>query len=467
MFEGDPDAWAEQQFGRCDLGDLRRTRRVVEYAALQAKAPAGSTNAVCMGDHAAAEGAYRMIRSPHIKATALEEGPFCATAESCAGRKVVLAVQDSTTLIVTTALADSLGEIGKNGSGGRGMLVHSTLAIDGETGAPLGLLDQLRWQRSSERPGKKTRNQRAYKEKESFKWQKSSERISERVATMENIITVCDREADIYEFLQYHVERKQRFVVRAMHDRFLETEEGRLWEYMRERPVKGKYEIEIGQRGAQRGKGKRPARRFRTASMELRSTTVTLCRPTRRRATTKPIRVKVVLASEIDCPSSATPLEWMILTSEPVGSKQAAATVINHYQRRWLIEEFHKCWKTGCRVEERPVQASDNLERIAVITAQVAVRLLQLRSLADAMPERSCDAVLTREQWQCLWATLETGKTFPQKPPTVLWALRAIAKLAGWRDTKRTGRIGWLTLWQGWAKLEERVAGWILARQGV
>ena len=269
IFEGDTKKWAEQQFGGCDLGDRRRTRRVVEYAARQACEPAGSTNAVCLGDDAAAEGAYRMLRNPHIEPTSVQEGPLTWTAEQCASRSTVLAIQDTMTLTVSTTLGETLGEIGKNGSGGRGLLVHSTLAVDADTEEPIGLLDQLRWQRSEQRPGKRTRKKREYKDKESYKWEQASKRVSERVATMDNIIAVCDREADIHEFIQYHVENTQRFVVRASQDRGLEAEEGRLWEYMGKRPVKGKYKVTISQRGAQRkkGRGNRPAREKRTANM--------------------------------------------------------------------------------------------------------------------------------------------------------------------------------------------------------
>lgn len=466
VFAGDSKKWAEQQFGRCDLGDTRRTRRVVAYAACQAENPTGSTNAVCAGDDAAAEGAYRMIRNSHIDPAALELGPFSVTAEECAKRKVVLAIQDTTTLTVKTSLADELGELGRSGSGGRGLLVHSTLAVDGDTGEPLGLLDQVRWQRSDKRPSKHTRKQRLYEAKESFKWEAASRRISDRVATMDHIITVCDREADIHEFLQHHVERNQRFVVRAAQDRLLEAEEGRLWEYIEQCPVICTYEVTVFQRGAQRRKGRsnRPARQQRTASLEIRSATVTLLPPLKKRTRMKPNRMNIVLTREVNSPPGETPMEWMILTSESIGTKQDAKTVIRYYERRWLVEQFHKCWKTGCRIEQRPVQAVDNLHRLAVITAHVAIRLLQLRLLADSKPDQPCESIMTPDEWHCLWATVEHDKR-PRRPPSVLWALRALAKLAGWRDTKRTGRVGWETLWKGWAKLEDRVAGWKLARE--
>jgi hypothetical protein len=470
VFVGDSRAWAEQQFGDCELGDVRRTRRVMEYAARQADNPSGSTNAVCRGDAAAAEGAYRMIRNSDIEPDALEQGPFELTARRCAERDVVLAIQDTMTLTVSTALGESLGEIGKDEHSGRGLLVHSTLAVDGSTGEPIGLLDQLRWARSDDRPGKKTRKTRAYEEKESFKWETSSRAIAGRVASMSNIVTVCDREADIYEFLQHHVELEQRFVVRAMQDRVLESTDGRLWDHLSERPIVGKYEVVIQQRGGQRSQRgkcqrKRLARQQRTATMAIRTATLELPPPRDSRSDGQPIAVNVVLAQEEDCPEGTKPLEWMLLTSEAVSTKKAATTVLRYYEFRWLIEEFHKAWKSGCRIEHRPVQSVGNLHRIIIITAQVAVRLLQLRSAATSQPELSCEQILSQDELQCLQATTQPAKPAQPTPPTVLWAVQAIGKLAGWRDTKRTGRVGWDMLWRGWMILEERVAGWKLARQ--
>ena len=48
-----PREWAQQQFGHADLGDRRRTVRLVKYATAQASDAAGSTLSVCKGDTAA------------------------------------------------------------------------------------------------------------------------------------------------------------------------------------------------------------------------------------------------------------------------------------------------------------------------------------------------------------------------------------------------------------------------------
>src|SRR5262245_22874425 len=39
----DPWQWAQEQFGECDLGDIRRTRRAIRFAAQVASDTSGST----------------------------------------------------------------------------------------------------------------------------------------------------------------------------------------------------------------------------------------------------------------------------------------------------------------------------------------------------------------------------------------------------------------------------------------
>lgn len=63
-------------------------------------------------------------------------------------------------------------------------------------------------------------------------------------------------------------------------------------------------------------------------------------------------------------------------------------TVIEYYEQRPIVEEFHKGLKTGCRVEERPYETSDRLEAITALLSVTAVRLLQLRSASRETPKR-------------------------------------------------------------------------------
>jgi hypothetical protein len=56
--------------------------------------------------------------------------------------------------------------------------------------------------------------------------------------------------------------------------------------------------------------------------------------------------------------------------------------LVRFYELRGRVEEFHKAWKSaGTQVESFRLQTRNNLEKIIVITAFIAVRLLQLREL--------------------------------------------------------------------------------------
>jgi len=392
------DDWAEQQFGSCELGDVRRTRRLVDYAARQASQPDASTNAVCAGDDAVAEATYRWMRNAAIDAKAVDEGPFKATKEDCRGRELLLAVQDTTTLTFTHAVAAELGCVGRvEDREVAGLLVHSTLMVDAQSREPLGLIDQERWTRPVTPAGRKPRRQkvtqehkkRRYQEKESVKWEQSTERMCDRLPDTGNVITVCDREADIYEYLSYLIDSEQRFVVRAAQDRCLVTGKGRLFEVIARQPVVGTRTVEISQRGAQRGTAtqkKRASRPARTAKMAIRAALVELARPADRHEGPESLQIAVVYLRERNAPKGEEPAEWLLLTTEPIANRKSIERVIGYYECRWLVEEFHKAWKTGCRLEQRRLQSLGNLERFMAVTAPIAVRLLQLRTIAQLSP---------------------------------------------------------------------------------
>lgn len=462
-FDSDPIAWAEQTFGASQVGDIRRRDSVVAFAAHAATHPGSSISEMYEDDTLGAERAYYLLENDNIDPCAVEAPAFAETARRCQRQTaVILAVQDQTTLSYSHSVAAELGDLGS----GQGLMVHSTLAVRAHDRRILGLLDQHRWLRRKKGSGKRPKTRGGYPEKESFAWQAACERIDARLGTSDNVITVCDRGADVYELLEFLQASGRRFVVRACHDRNLVTPAGaKLWPHMAEQPVCGAYELTLAQRGPMRGSVQHPARAGRaqqTRRIELRAARVTLPAPTKPR---RSLVVNVVSAYEPAPPAGAEPIAWMLFTSEPIATAQEARTVTGFYECRWLIEEFHKVWKTGCRIEASRLQHVDNLERLAVITAHVAARMLALRSVATAEPTRPCTEMLSTEEWQCLYACSSHGtKRLPSSPPSVRWALLAIAKLGGWHDTKRTGIPGWQSLWRGWMRFQERLAGWLLAR---
>jgi Transposase Tn5 dimerisation domain len=223
-------------------------------------------------------------------------------------------------------------------------------------------------------------------------------------------------------------------------------------------PTRGQREVQIPQR---------QGRTARMATLEIRSAQVVLKRPKllAHQDAQKPVEVHVLYAKEANPPEGTDGLEWLLLTSEPVETEAEINRVLGIYEKRWKIEEYHKAWKSGTKVEELRQQRAENLKKVAVILGFIAVRLLQLKVKMETTPEAPCEQVLCPIEWKVLWTTCEKGKPLPTEVPSMQWAYRAIARLGHWSDTKRTGRASWDTLWNGWQRLSDHLLGYRVAQR--
>lgn len=458
----DSQEWSQQMFGASELGDVRRTKRLVDVGARLARQAGESLVKCCEGDDAAIQGSYRLIGNDKVEPQAIAQAGFARVAEQAQRHHgVLLAIQDTTTLSYGHEVAADLGPVGsKPQAHRRGYLVHSTLLVQADREQTIGLIEQRAWCRQDTAYGRKhERKRRAYESKESDKWQQASERAQQRLGeTMARTVTVCDRESDVYEYLHYMLAQGHRFVVRAQGDRNL-TSSSSLFEVLSgEQPWQYEATVAIAQRGG---------RAARQARVRVCARTVNVAPPVGRSKGRDPLRLNVVRVCEAQQGATA-PLNWILLSSEPVCTLEQVQHIVRYYELRWRIEEFHKAWKSGVGVERLRMHSAPNLQRMQVITAFVAVRLLQLREQlpiqAGQRPPVGCDNALSTEQWQVLWQ-LDQHSPPPQSPPTARWACLAIARLGGFTDTKRTGRPGWDTLWRGWLRLQDRIEGFRLALQ--
>lgn len=227
----DADAWAYDVFGGADLGDVRLTNRLVQVAGSLAGS-FGASLAAATEDHAAEEGAYRFFRNQEVTAQRIATQGFRSTAALAATATTLLAIEDTTTANYTHSVREELGETGgPEVVTTRGFMVHSVLLVDADSGQTVGLAEQRYWTRDAEQRGRSNdRRKRAYEDKESFKWQHAAEALCALLGDgrMADVISVCDREADIYEYLSTKLRRGERFVVRASADRVPPTARGSL-----------------------------------------------------------------------------------------------------------------------------------------------------------------------------------------------------------------------------------------------
>jgi hypothetical protein len=291
----DAVAWSESIFGNCALGDKRLTRRLVKIGSQLSRNQDISLSKSCVGEGALIEGSYRFIRNERVSASQIAEGGYDVTSYLAQKVPLLLALEDSTSLSYTHSVREELGLTGNNKRAKkRGYIVHSTMLMDAEKEKTIGLIAQERWCREAGSFGKKNeRKTRAYEEKESYKWEKNSHELEKRLGSkLVDTISICDREADIYEYIQYKLAHNQRFVVRASYDRKLKDTVEDLFAYVSNEEALGVYTIEVAQK-AQRKK--------RLVELEVRAKEVTFIPPKRRAdAATKlqPITLNIVIARE-------------------------------------------------------------------------------------------------------------------------------------------------------------------------
>ena len=190
--------------------------------------------------------------------------------------------------------------------------------------------------------GQKSKEKKLIIMTKSYKWEDCDKAVAHRVGNdVRKIITVCDRESDIYDYLKYKIDSGERFIVRAGQNRRVENENKNLFDIVDEMPLLGQYTIDLAQRG---GKYKRQKT---STTIEVRAKEIDLQKPKNRAGDLPSLKVWVVYALEVNHDKSKKPLEWMLLTSECVNDLMSARMITSYYAYRWKVEDFHKVWKTG------------------------------------------------------------------------------------------------------------------------
>jgi hypothetical protein len=447
--------WAESLFSKAELGDPRRTKRLIKISQDMLTSVDNSLHAASP-DPASIEGAYRFIRNDSVAPQAIAEAAYSFTDTLVSQRKLVLAIQDTTGLSYRHSVCEELGAVNSSNSKrhsakGRTLYAHSTLMLDAQTEQVLGLGSQHYWHRDKKQEGNGHQLQlRNAEDKESFKWQRNLESIANRLPSMDNVIDVCDREADIYDYLAYQQKHEYRFIVRASDYRLIDNSDSKLNEFADELVALGQYKIKVAQKGG---------RKARTVKLELCTSNVSLRKPQRAKELAS-VNVNFIYCREVNHDNiEEQPLKWLLYTSESVDTFEQARKIVRYYELRWRIEEFHKVWKSdGTRVESLRMQQKENLMRVAVIKAFIAVRLMQIRDLVvteDKVSgtDISCDVYLSELAWKILWKKVEKKTALPNSTPSLRWAYYGLAHLGKWKDTARTGKVGVKALWQGWEVL--------------
>ncbi len=332
---------------------------------------------------------------------------------------------------------------------GRGVQLHSCLVYDSQAGTIVGQAGAL-LQYRKRKPKGETRAQRLKRVRESDVWGNLVDQVG-APPSGSHWIHVFDRGGDNFEAMGHIQKTGADWIIRAAKfNRNVIDEQGNKVKFaaaMKESEQLGSYALAIRSR---RGVA------ARTATIEVSCLRVTFPQPHLKTQWVKQsgigsLPMNVVTVQEVNAPKGVTPIRWVLLTSLAVRSFDDAWQVIEDYENRWLIEEYHKVLKSGCDVESHALRTADRLEPLLALTTVVAVRLLALKLLG-----RQSKTTPARGPIPSSW--LRSLKLLRPKMKlqdlTVYDFFRELAKQGGFLGRKGDGEPGWQTIWRGFKKMQ-------------
>jgi len=420
------------------------------------------------GDWARTKAAYRLWDNAKVSEEGILEGHRSSTIKRMKEHRVVLAVQDTTDFNFTHHKgkdeAAGFGPISAH-EHVLGLKLHTTFAVSG-SGVPLGVLDQESWARkkakkkrkgTGKKKAKKATAGQGWKQKESLRWLKAQVGSELDVPEGGQLVTVADRESDIYELMALERADNVHVLLRVCRDRRVDHPEPRLKAAMKTAPIAGEVEVKVS---AKKGQSQR------SAKLTVRYEQLTFEVPANRRKSSNlaPVRMTVLWAVEETPPEGCKAIDWMLVSDLEVNSFEGACELLRWYALRWLIERYHYTLKSGCHIEALQLQTAERIVRAVATYAIVAWRLLWLTYEARVNPDQSCEKVLEMAEWQSLFCSIHNNKKkLPQKPPTLQQAVRWIAQLGGFLGRRHDGQPGVKVLWRGLARLHDIARSWQLA----
>ena len=449
-------------FGGVDLGDRRRTARLAYTFDLMQKHP-GGTLPEKLSSPADLRAFYHLCDREQVTHAAVINAVRKHTllqVEECG--EPVLILHDATELDYNSleALADDLGQIGQGTR--RGYVCQNVLAVAADSGKVLGLVDQILHHRDEVPEGETLAELRERETRESLLWIHGTKHLDAGAG----LVDIADRGADTFEFLEHEFKSGRRFVIRACKVRKVYAGHGPvgprhyLKSYVENLPELGRFTMKVQ---AQAGRKAR-----KNAEFIVRGGPLLVCPPHAKRGHhgNNPLPLFVVQVIEVNPPTGEKPIEWTLLTNEPIHGFEDAWRVVGWYERRWIIEELHKAKKTGCRIEDIQFTCLERLEPAIALLSVLAVTLLNLRDAsrrADAKT-RLATSILAADYVQVLsvwrYRKIKEGITIHD-------FFFALARLGGHQNRKGDSPPGWLVLWRGWTKLQSMLDGYDVARRTI
>lgn len=441
----DNDQWVEGNFGSCELGDARRTKRLLTMARNVLAAPEKSIPQQNV-EWSDVKAAYRFLDNENNTFERIATPHWQQTRETQPGRYLLI----SDTTDVNHFSHEATTGLGILGDGlGRGMQLHNCLMYDCNNGQIRGVAGALIYYRKH-KPKNETRMQRLSRIRESNVWGMLVDEVGEAPEGSQ-WIHVFDRGGDNFESMCHIKLTGNDWIIRASkltRKVFIDDKKKvSLKTAMSKARELGSYKLRLRSRAgvaARMAKLKLSVVRVKFPRPSQYSKWVTQCG-------IKELEMNVVIVREVRAPQGVTPIHWVLLTSLSVETFEDAWQVVEDYENRWSVEEYHKVLKSGCSIERHALRSADRLEPLMGLISVIGVRLFQLKLIGRNQPEAKATTHVPTTWLKCLKLARPKVKLSGM---TVYEFFRELAKMGGFLGRKGDGEPGWQTIWRGFQKMQ-------------
>jgi hypothetical protein len=444
----------QEEFATLDLNSSRLEKRFVRTMETLAGQPDKSI--WFSGENRAeAKAIYRMLGNDKLdREEILRAHREAAVRRMAQSETTVLAVQDTTSLNHNTQKKmEGIGYIGNDKT--LGVNIHSCLAVTAD-GLVLGLLAQSSYNREPPRDdgrthdGKKTR---LLEEKESFRWVQTLGAGTVDVPEEAHIVTVCDREGDMYELFDEAVRTGRPFPIRIAQNRKT-VENTKILDEIREKPCAGKVKATIPRNSRRSLKEREAIPQIRHHRFEIKRPAL-LNKVKHLQAARK---VNVIHVKEEQQDQNLEPVEWFLMTDEAVENAETAYEKALWYMQRWKVEQFHHVLKSGCTVEKLQERSMEKTTTLVLMYSIIAAAIMNITFIARIHPHLPCTVCFEEDEWKTLYCTANKTKKPPEEPYTIAEAVIYLSCLGGPKRAPSDGPPGVKTIWIGLDKLNTLLA---------
>jgi len=433
----------KDEFAQVDLGDIRRTRVLMNLVESKTRNIHKTIRGMCKASKDT-KSYYRLLSNDNLD---LEEIMNKATTEVIKRLKgSILFIQDTTDINLNSHKGiEGLGYCSEHV---KGVKLHSCLAVTPE-GIPLDIAYQYASTREEAKNPmpKDKRKHRPIEEKESFRWIQALRKSTSNIPADVHPIMICDREGDFYELYAEAIALEEDFIVRAVQDRKTATNTKVLTQLRTMTPT-GVATIDIPRNSH---KGTLP----RQATVNISHIRATIKKPTTIHNENIPseLTLNFVRIAEINAPGNSEAIEWVIATNLPINSHEDVMDIANKYTQRWKIERFHYVLKSGLGAEKIQQREYEKVVVLLFLYSVIASYVLALTYLGRISPEISCDCFLDLSEWKMLYVIVHKVTKAPEKPYTIGEAIKYLGILGRGKRAPSDGPPGVKCIWEGLFKL--------------